>query len=226
MSFANYTAPLIQQWSYSRFTTYTECPLKARLKFIERLKEPGNEAMDRGTKLHNLAELYLKEPAPMYAVLPDELAQLREPLKCAKEQGAEAELELAFNRAWEPVGWFDKSCWLRVKADIVIGPVGDDLTIVDLKTGKQRDYTKQLELYALAAFKQWPELQHVMAEVWYIDHGTVEAVEFNRGQEADLTAAWEAAVKPMLSDDIYAPRPGQYCRWCHFRKMNGGPCKL
>ena len=43
-------------WSYSRLTTWEQCPLKAKLKYIDGLKEPGSPAMDRGTAIHKDAE--------------------------------------------------------------------------------------------------------------------------------------------------------------------------
>ena len=43
------------------------------------------------------------------------------------------------------------------------------------------------------------------------------------GEYAD--AGWFAkASSALLTDTLFAPRPGPYCRWCHFRKENGGPC--
>ena len=41
-----------------------------------------------------------------------------------------------------------------------------------------------------------------------------------------LKALWEQNVKPMFKDEIFAPLPSYMCRWCHFRKDNGGPCSM
>lgn len=221
MGFHSYTAPKILQWSYSRYTTYKECPLKARLKFIQKLEEPGNQYLENGIRVHKLVEDYLKGAIPLNA----ELGDLAEVLGRAKELGAESELELAFDADWQPVGWFDKEAWVRVKADILIGPMADGtLVLVDVKTGKQRDYTEQLELYALAAFKKWPEVSAVEAAIWYVTGGATDFISLTRSAEEELTAKWNSKVEPMLNDDIFAARPGNYCRYCHFRKDNGGPC--
>jgi len=32
-------------------------------------------------------------------------------------------------------------------------------------------------------------------------------------------------VMKIENDDIFAPNPSYACRWCHFRKNNGGPCQ-
>ena len=52
--------PRITSWSFSRWSCYSSCPYKAKLKFIDKLKEPGSPQMDRGTVIHELAEHYVK----------------------------------------------------------------------------------------------------------------------------------------------------------------------
>jgi hypothetical protein len=41
-----------------------------------------------------------------------------------------------------------------------------------------------------------------------------------------LADDWEDKTRPMLNDTIFAPKPGNACRWCHWKKSNGGPCKF
>ena len=50
----------ITSWSFSRYSTYKQCPLKLKLSAIDRIREPGNEAMARGEAIHKLAEKYIK----------------------------------------------------------------------------------------------------------------------------------------------------------------------
>ena len=56
------TIPIKQvtSWSFSRYSTYKQCPLKLKLSAIDRIREPGNEAMARGDAIHKLAEKYIK----------------------------------------------------------------------------------------------------------------------------------------------------------------------
>jgi hypothetical protein len=44
----------ITQWSYSRLKVFESCPKKAEYAFIQRIKEPGNKAMDRGKDIHKM----------------------------------------------------------------------------------------------------------------------------------------------------------------------------
>ena len=50
----------ITSWSFSRYSDYKLCPLKARLKHVDKHKEPQNDAMARGQAIHKLAEDYTK----------------------------------------------------------------------------------------------------------------------------------------------------------------------
>jgi hypothetical protein len=35
---------------------------------------------------------------------------------------------------------------------------------------------------------------------------------------------WSVKVQPMLEDNDFPTRVGPQCRWCHFRRSNGGQC--
>lgn len=59
-------AKTLGSWSYSRYQVYVQCPLKAKLKFLLKLKEPPADALMRGNIIHKQAELFIKGlPAPM-----------------------------------------------------------------------------------------------------------------------------------------------------------------
>lgn len=49
----------IQAVSHSRMKTHEGCPRKAMFKFIDKLKEPPNDAMERGLAMHQELENWL-----------------------------------------------------------------------------------------------------------------------------------------------------------------------
>ena len=53
-------ATQITSWSFSRYNVYQLCPLKAKLQFIDKIKEPPNDAMQRGADVHDACEAYIK----------------------------------------------------------------------------------------------------------------------------------------------------------------------
>lgn len=232
----------ITAWSFSRHSTYQQCPLKLKLGAIDRIKEPGNQAMDRGNAIHKLAEQYIKG---LLTRLPAEL-KLFEPtfknLKALFKKRAQAmavEDNWSFTKTWEPCAWDDwDNCWVRIKLDCAHMEGPDILVVTDWKTGKydarrHEEYLEQLELYALAALILHTHVKEVRPRLAYLDLGTVypESPLIYTHKDVDrLKKLWEKRVKAMMSDVKFAPRPNDKCKWCHYRAGNkadgGGQCKF
>lgn len=235
MSFASKTTKLITSWSFSRWSVYEECPAKAKYKFIDKLKEPGSAAMDRGSALHKQCEDFLKTGGRV----PKEVKLIADTLKDFKKRGALAEADFTFTKDWKATRWDDwNNAWCRIKADVTIAPVIDDevptAEIHDFKTGGEKklankdfgEYYTQLELYGLAGLLTFPTAQVVKSSLVFIDHGVnIENPDiYKRGDEKKLMKKWEMNTKRMLADTTFKPKPGNACRWCHFSKSKNGPC--
>lgn len=236
----------ITSWSFSRYSTYKQCPLKLKLSAIDRIKEPGNDAMNRGAAIHNLAEDYIKGKVKA-RTFPMELKKFEADFKMMKAQykkkisGMVVEDNWAFTKDWDETQWDNwTQCWVRIKLDAAHHQDLETMIVTDWKTGKFRpeqneDYVEQLELYALSALLLHPHIEKVMPRLAYLDVGIVYPevptdMLFTRADIPALKKKWEKRVKPMLNDKIFAPRPNDKCRWCHYRKSNaangGGQCKF
>ena len=220
---------LITSWSYSRYACYEECPLKAKLKFIDKLKEPSAPAMERGIRIHKLAEDFTKG---LLKKLPDELKLFAAQLKELKKSNPMVEETWAFRRDWSQTVYNDwNGCWLRIKTDAACID-GDTLYVIDHKTGKKREgYHTQLSLYALGAFLMFPQIKKVNTQLWFLDQGEDEVAEFTSEQTKGLQKDWERRIQSMLNDTRFAPKPSHACRWCPFSKTStvegcGGRCKF
>ena len=51
---------MINRWSHSRLSTYESCPKKAFYRYVKKHPEESHPAAERGIKIHNLAEQYIK----------------------------------------------------------------------------------------------------------------------------------------------------------------------
>jgi len=235
----------ITAWSFSRYSTYTQCPLKAKLQFIDKIKEPKNKAMERGAHIHDLAEGYIKGTVSR---IPKELKEFTKEFQRLRKQyrrgfsGMTVEDTWAFTKDWDETTWNDWThCWVRIKLDCAEIKNGNTLIINDWKTGKFREdniesYVEQLELYALAALVLMPHIELVLPRLVYLDYGITyprpcdDALMFSRKDIPKLKKSWEKRVRPMLRDKTFAPRPNHFCSWCFFRKENkangGGQCKF
>lgn len=175
--------------------------------------------------------------------MPPELKRFEDDFKAMRKQykkkihGMVVEDQWAFTNTWSETAWNDwAKCWLRIKIDCAHHEDEETLRVRDWKTGKFREnqneeYMEQLELYALTALLLHSHIKQVQVELVYLDEGLVyppvdKPLIFSEKDIPALKKAWEKRVAPMLKDKRFAPRPNDKCRWCHFSKAKGGPCKF
>jgi hypothetical protein len=217
----------ITQWSFSRWNTYTTCPFRAKCKFILKLPEPQSEAGARGDDVGKAAEAWL---AGAQDTMPVEAKGLQQPMEELRKLPLLVQQEWAFTVGWQPTGWFDKDCWLRIKTDVVAKASETRAEVVDGKTGKVRDEHKiQLDLYAVGAFCKYENIDEVRVRLFYYDQNTIAPENGKLYERSDLPMLkrqWLNRVAPMLRDDKFVPTPGNHCKWCAYRKSKGGPCEF
>ena len=131
---------MITSWSYSRYNVYTQCPAKAKYQIIDKIAEPPNEAMARGTAIHELCERYIKN---QIARIPGELHVFKEMFSALRKQYKKltpamiVEDSWAFTNTWETTKWNDWAlAWLRIKVDCAHNLDPTTLAVKDWKTGK------------------------------------------------------------------------------------------
>ncbi len=220
----------ITAWSFSRLQDWRECPRRAKFKYIEKLKEPGSKAMDRGSAIDKMADEFSKKAAAKLPC-PPELASFEEEFRELQKRNVVTQEQWSFTKSWALTGWFDADAWCRAKTDIYLLSKADNiLTVIDVKTGKIREaHEEQVKLYAVCGLARMPTCDAVDVRLWYVDQGVehpVEEVIYARSQERELQEYWNDQAAPMLADKRFAPKPGRACTYCHFRKNNGGPCEF
>jgi len=209
-------------YSNSSIKTYEQCPFKYKLTRIEHRQEPTGDAATRGKAIHSEFEDLLKDGLPLYT---EATAHWETYVNELKAKGAKSEVELGFTKDWNVCGFSESIVWLRGIIDIL---VIDHTTayVADWKTGKERDYEEQLKLYAVMIFAAHPEVTKVDMEIIYTD--LKKKVKYTAIERKDFEALklWvDNRISRIERDDIYAPKPSFGCKWCHFRKDNGGPCR-
>lgn len=205
---------------------------------IDRLKEPSNDAMERGAKMHDDAEAYIKgdlrtltkELKPAKPALDDIKKLYKARLKLGlKGMAPVVEDTWAFTAEWGETTWNDwTGCWVRIKLDAGWWDDQSTFRIRDWKSGKLREekneeYLEQLDLYALGALVKFPHAEQVIPDLYYIDEGVVfppagRPLTYVQADVPRLKRAWAKRTKKMLADKTFAPRPGWYCQGCYFNK--------
>src|ERR1700761_4877428 len=89
----------ITQWSYSRLRDWKKCGKYAYFKHVLKMKEPGNQAMERGGQIHSMAQSYVEMPKTPRKIA-DELATFEAEFKDLRKLGTKCEAEWAFTNTW------------------------------------------------------------------------------------------------------------------------------
>ena len=215
-------------WSFSRWRDHDQCPYRAGLKHLMKVKEPSSPALDRGDRLHKAASAYV---TGVVTKLDPELRPVRRTLavyRDALRAGlAVVDDRWAFNRSWAPVEFFAYDAWLRMITDYHAHE-GARAAVTDFKTGKVSENRKfmfyQLELYAIGTFLKKPRVEEIEARLLYTDHDVEQKETYQRSQLRTLQKAWVKRTLPLLTDARFEPKPGDYCRWCPHSAAKGGPC--
>lgn len=218
----------ITAWSFSRLQDYRKCPLFAKFKHIDKIREPGNDAMARGSAIDQMETDFITGKRKN---CPEEIKSFEEEFKELRKRKATCQEQWAFDKDWVEVDWFDKEAWCRIKTDVYTHNIKtNELLVVDCKTGKVRDaHQEQVKLYALGGLMKLPTVDTVDARIWYTDQALEMPAEpeiYSRKDVPELKAYWLKQVKHMLSDTRFAPKPSADCRWCFFSKAKNGPCKF
>jgi hypothetical protein len=230
-----------KSWSNSRWNDYSQCPLRAKLKHLDKLPEPKSPQMDRGIFIAKQEEDYFL--GKVSKIPPDIHKDLHPEFRRIKKVGQKrllVEQNWGFDKNWKQVDYFDwDNCWLRVKVDVGYTD-GTKVHLYDNKTGgvdkstgglrlsDREKYEEQLDLYRAAGIAQFPDATEFHTKLIYTDIGITFPATAMVSSAADALKAqkaWSKKVVPMFADKRFLPRPGFYCRWCHYRKANGGPCK-
>lgn len=217
-------------WSYSRFSLWESCPLRYAFRYIYKIEEPDNRAMERGKEIHSKSEHYLLGDIKG---IPDELRTFRDEYAAIKKLDVTPEVSYTVTRTWQttsPTDW--DHAWLRGKIDIEIVNEEEALTIIDVKSGKEwPEHGRQADIYGMLGLIYFPTVPRVEFEYWYVDSGEVGCYDFERAELRGLKAKWKKNVAPMLKMKQFEPTPSEdACRFCSYRsdkKLRSGedgPC--
>lgn len=226
----------IRSWSYSRLLDFEACPLMAKFKILDRIPEPERplppgkteHANDRGTRVHNECELYVRGEGP----LPQEARYFEDEFKSLaakfKKGMVSLEGEWGFDKNWQPVDW--KLAWLRVKLDANIHLSNTHAAVVDYKTGKkfgnEVKHGEQLQMYALAVFLRYPQVEHVTAELWYLDVNDLTRLDVTRPIGLRQLKPFDKRGRKMTEATEFPANPNAHsCRYCPYHPAKGtGDC--
>jgi hypothetical protein len=129
-------------------------------------EQPG-EAIQWGNTVHKALELYLSKGTPLpKAVLPyKKYADMVKTLATG-DANLLVENQLCVDENFQPTGWWDADGWFRGVVDVAVVD-GTSATVLDWKTGKQKDNFDQLEMFAALIKAHHPQVEEIKSGfVW------------------------------------------------------------
>lgn len=208
--------------SYSGLKQFETCAAQYKFSRIDRLPQPTGPAAERGKMLHAELESILNGDL---GLLSDEISYLEDYLTQLRENGATPEVPFAINRDWQEVDFGDTNAWLRGIIDVYASN-GPKATILDWKSGKKRDYLDQVRVYATAVMSIHKSIHEITPTIYFIDlKKEITYSQINSSQLPQLQQELKERLDAIDNEKIFAPNPSTNCRWCHYRKENGGPCR-
>lgn len=226
----------IDRVSFSRLSNFEKCKYMAKLMYIDKIPEPPRplppgkteHANDRGSRIHDAAEMYVRGGVELIPELADFAADFEELREAFKKGRAQLEGEWAVNLEWEPVGWNSADAWARMKLDaLVIDEDGTFARVIDYKTGKRKGneikHTEQGQIYQLATFMRYPEIQAIDVEFWYTDLDFIDVKQYTRAQGTGYFNKWHERLLAISTCTDFPPNPSVWaCKWCPY---NGNACE-
>lgn len=217
---------MFKTWSYSALDTYRQCPLRAKLRYIDKVPDPGNKYSARGTDIHNELEAIVRDKLPV-----PEKYQFFEPLLTAlADQNPTIEKMFMFDQYWKPTQ--DRNqVWLYVKQDLMVVEPGEFLLTVDYKSGRkdgnEAKHVAQKIIYSIAGWMLHPDLPEYIAEMWYIDQKDITSRSFTPEVLEAARARLDNEVHRMFDDKLFRPRPSvPNCKYCPYGPRGTGHCPV
>jgi len=241
----------IEAASFSRLDVYEQCAKRGFYQYCLKIPEPDrgpphkrcpkNLATgalewhnDRGTRLHDSMDKYVRGVKDDFDIELKDFDVEMTNARVAYENGlVTAEQMWCYKDDWVPTRWDDwDNTNMRIKLDlfwVVKGERDDPIEAVaiDLKSGKkfgnEVKHATQLQLYALGAFKKYPNLEICHTEIWYSDFDDVKTVTYRRDQALRNQPEWDKRIEAMLADTIFEARASEHnCKYCPYKHKDDG----
>jgi CRISPR/Cas system-associated exonuclease Cas4 (RecB family) len=213
--------------SWSRLTTYQQCPRKFNLQFISKSfkEEEKSIHLIKGEQLHKQLEDYVLAKNGQGTMPLGFSPEVRETLPYVDKlyqlyDSVHPEAQVACDINWKPVEWFDKQTAWRAIWDVV-GLRPQTCFIGDYKSGRIYPYGQgygQLHLSAVVALERFQEVPEVNAAYVYVEHKKVTPIKLTRADLPKAREHFEKEFDKVQHEKNWDPTPNEYCKYCQATK--------
>jgi len=227
--------------SHSRLSDFNACPLKFKLKYLDKAKNFQMDQQDksihlvRGDNVHKALEAYLvkRKAGQTPETITTSLEEVRQTIPLIEKyidmfgiENCHPEAQVSVDTEWKQVEWFSKQSYYRAILDLICKSSAVGI-VADYKTGKFKDYAPdngmgQLELSSAIALSIMP-IEEVKTIYLYVDHKKTIQKSYSQKDKERLVNHFVAEHQKVNSEVNFDPTHNQYCGYCEAVKAQ---CKF
>lgn len=222
----DYNVAKYRPYSFSRMSTFTQCPYRFKLHYIDKVPEEENPislmALRKGSKVHSLLENYPKietETKSFDIVEKFVRSKVAEPYLDAilNESPNKREFAFGLTKDFEPTTYDSPDALFHGKIDLIC-TVNGMLNLVDYKTGKAKEQTdqdySQLMLYAIYFFQK-TTLDEIRISFVYVEHDHENSLVLKRQYLEHYKDIFLKLVERIETSD-YSRQKSYLCKYCPY----------
>lgn len=210
-------------WSFSALTSYETCPRRHYLTRVSKtVVEPEGEALRWGNAVHEALDKRVKDKTP----LPPEMAAYEPIVRrlLAQPSIRWSEEQIALDRNFKRVAWFDNDVWVRGAIDLALGFASGNIALFDWKTGKNEPDKDQLKLFAALALSVWKEYDKASTAFIKLHHNKITSEVYTRDEVPGIWQEFQPRVaryELAFTEAKWPPKPSGLCKnWCPVGKRH------
>lgn len=213
--------------SFSRLNTFEQCPAKFDYLYVTKsVRDQASEASDYGNRVHEVLEQYGKgelDQASLGLEGKQTIKRWGSLVDTINAKSGEKlyEYQMAVDKDLQPCDWFSSDTYIRAIADVLVVD-GKRAYCLDYKTGKVKENSTQLQLFASMVFWHYPEVEEVRTSFIWLKFDQVTNATYQRKY---MTALWDGlkprfdAVQETIDLGVFDTKPSGLCPWCPARDI-------
>ncbi|MFA5111197.1 MAG: PD-(D/E)XK nuclease family protein [Desulfobaccales bacterium] len=223
-------------YSFSALELFDSCPWAYKLVRLEKIPRGESEALVTGSTVHKVVADYLNRlilnglqtdwewaGKVDFLDVPNDVHEIwaRFWNNFVLPPGMEApgvEKKLAFDRAWQPTGFFGPDAYFRMVVDLAYRQ-GSLAVIQDWKTNRVIPETVeknlQLRIYGWGTRQAlFPAAQEILLRLHFLRYGAERELLLLPEDLDTVPQELEAKIAVIEAEKHFDPTPGSFCGWC------------
>ena len=212
-------------YSFSKLSTYQQCPLRFKFKYIDKIPEGkfDDSALVKGSNVHSILENYSEvqqQNSIVEKFLKCDIAQKYLPAILGTSKSVK-EFNIGLDTKLNPSKYSDKSTIFRGKVDLMT-VIDKTLNIIDYKTGKYKEEKyqsyDQLMFYAIYYFIRYHKIDKIRISYVYLEAQLENEMILERKYLSSYIDRLIKTINSVETDTQFIKNKSILCNWCPYQE--------